>query len=1186
MKQKGRINTNQAKALLSRISKVNLDNQAKVDEFINYVANVFNNAEYDQYIAALNKRLPRAKNAVEKKIGTANALTIELRKLFSINPSKIPVSSLYQYGSLVDTFSKNSAILPIGDINTVTQMVTDILADVDAELSTIPGLTTKFYNTTSTVMNAQGSVDYAATLDAMLKNNEITENERDLMKKYKSEILPSPSTVKPTQQQTQQEKDDAIDEIINNVSITTVGLSSDLEKGLALSISRLIKNREILKRLSINELNNIIALADNINNGILPAIANTINNRLVNINNAIPVSKSVDNAKLTTKSKMLKNFMSTPKAIMESFKNNPLRLIDEMFGDFKTQTLYNGIFDRLAKMFNSYESRLGKINNKLDSALDGVVKSFKRSPNKIIESKMKMALYRIQREYEANPGDPRAKPALAYLDSILEAIPDGDIMYNERDGEILRGIREKYGVRDSNGKVVGLDLNSLEASFNQAENNALKVFDEINLSIEPEAVFTADVIRNNKIRLLNKYNHIVRVSSKGNPVDYVQEALDSFNQNNISTESGALQDRGTTVGPINLDIFSTVQSGAKSVLLDYYMTDAVRQARGTLKESMNISKEDGPLSADTSGIYSALDTAVEQVLKNVLSNSYAMDGMSDATLKFLQRMGYKSMLASVPRAASELTSNMAYVVAAGWSDFTEGVKYRGVIMNPSAGDVMINLNSSMTTRVLGKEGLTGRALDSNVTKRAIGTSRSRANSAVVDKAMQIYNYTLNPVRGGIDALATNLITVSDKLMLRPLWFGAFAKEFKKITGTEVDFEKIANNDQSYMRQYQTQLEEATKYADNKTAMAGSTSNPFMSSLGRQINATDSSLKKFWKTFDNFMNQFVINEFFVARRAIHDVFLQGTLSRKEAGWLLAGVVLRSSIYFTMSKVVGNAFFGMLLSGLGLKEVDDEDDDDEKTMAQAFGQGFASAATTLILGQNLGNISRSFVNYGVEKVNENYFDFLRSGEYNAYEDAIQYNIVPPSGKTPQFKDILIGLSGPYAPTLRTSEFAYKKFTEAPKKEEDAIKRQDREMYYRLPIEVLGSTGFVPLYKDVRTLTNKWIYQELDKERAEQNNKDESEKETPYGMNMSDLKRYHPDVYEEYYGKGTEAEAQRKLKKEKADAERAIKDALYGYEPSVSRRKDRESVGFGSSKFGSKGKSKRGGFGSSRFGSRRKE
>jgi hypothetical protein len=492
----------------------------------------------------------------------------------------------------------------------------------------------------------------------------------------------------------------------------------------------------------------------------------------------------------------------------------------------------------------------------------------------------------------------------------------------------------------------------------------------------------------------------------------------------------------------------------------------------------------------------------------------------------------------------------------------------------------------MTTRVLGKEGLTGRALDSNVTKRAIGTSRSRANSAVVDKAMQIYNYTLNPVRGGIDALATNLITVSDKLMLRPLWFGAFAKEFKKITGTEVDFEKIANNDQSYMRQYQTQLEEATKYADNKTAMAGSTSNPFMSSLGRQINATDSSLKKFWKTFDNFMNQFVINEFFVARRAIHDVFLQGTLSRKEAGWLLAGVVLRSSIYFTMSKVVGNAFFGMLLSGLGLKEVDDEDDDDEKTMAQAFGQGFASAATTLILGQNLGNISRSFVNYGVEKVNENYFDFLRSGEYNAYEDAIQYNIVPPSGKTPQFKDILIGLSGPYAPTLRTSEFAYKKFTEAPKKEEDAIKRQDREMYYRLPIEVLGSTGFVPLYKDVRTLTNKWIYQELDKERAEQNNKDESEKETPYGMNMSDLKRYHPDVYEEYYGKGTEAEAQRKLKKEKADAERAIKDALYGYEPSVSRRKDRESVGFGSSKFGSKGKSKRGGFGSSRFGSRRKE
>jgi hypothetical protein len=433
--------------------------------------------------------------------------------------------------------------------------------------------------------------------------------------------------------------------------------------------------------------------------------------------------------------------------------------------------------------------------------------------------------------------------------------------------------------------------------------------------------------------------------------------------------------------------------------------------------------------------------------------------------------------------------------------------------------------------------------------------RTQTNSEVVDKAMQIYNLTLKRYIGGVDTLASNLITVSDKIMLRPLWFGAFANQFKKITGTDVDFNKIADNDQAYMRQYESELAEARKIADDKAAMAGSTSNPFMSSIGRQINSKDSSFKKFVKTFDNFMNQFVINEYFVFRRALYELVTRGTMRRRDAAQLLAGVLLRSSLYFTLSKIIGNAFIGMMMSAFGLEDEDDEEEKDDKTMAQALGQGFASAATTLILGQNLGNISRSAVNYGVEKVNENYFDFLRNGEYDAYEDAIQYTFVAPSGKTPQFQDVLIGLSGPYGPTLKTSAFAYKKFTEEPKKEEDAIKRQDREMNYRLPIEILGNTGMVPLYKDVRNVTNKWIYQELDKELNAQRDGDGGGEVQIMDMNKSDLKRYHPELYEKYYGEGTQEAAEREIEREKKAAERAIKDALYGYEPSVSRRKDRK-------------------------------
>jgi hypothetical protein len=113
----------------------------------------------------------------------------------------------------------------------------------------------------------------------------------------------------------------------------------------------------------------------------------------------------------------------------------------------------------------------------------------------------------------------------------------------------------------------------------------------------------------------------------------------------------------------------------------------------------------------------------------------------------------------------------------------------------------------------------------------------------------------------------------------------------------------------------------------------------------------------------------------------------------------------------------------------------------------------------------------------------------------------------------------------------------------------------MNYRLPIEILGNTGMVPLYKDVRNVTNKWIYQELDKELDAQRDGDGGGEVQIMGMNKSDLKRYHPELYEKYYGEGTQEAAEREIEREKKAAERAIKDALYGYEPSVSRRKDRK-------------------------------
>jgi hypothetical protein len=290
---------------------------------------------------------------------------------------------------------------------------------------------------------------------------------------------------------------------------------------------------------------------------------------------------------------------------------------------------------------------------------------------------------------------------------------------------------------------------------------------------------------------------------------------------------------------------------------------------------------------------------------------------------------------------------------------------------------------------------------------------------------------------------------------------------------------------------------------------------------------------------------------------------GNISKEQGARLMAAVVTRMTVYTVMSKMAAEFFYGLFL--------DDEDEDNDKSFAQKLGQGLASTFTSLFLGRDFGNAARSVVNYGIEKVNENYLDFLRDGEYDPYEDAIQYTFIPPEkkGKSLEAFDVLANISGPYSPALKSLNFVTKKLTEEPKKEAGAIERQDSEKALRIPLEILGNLGYVPLYKDIRAYVNKTIYSELDKELDQQGQKGEEFK--PMGMNKTDLERYYPEIYEQYYGEGSEAEAKRKLEYEKNLLERKMKDDYYNYVPKQRPKKgaiNRQGINRGGINRGSRG------------------
>jgi hypothetical protein len=141
--------------------------------------------------------------------------------------------------------------------------------------------------------------------------------------------------------------------------------------------------------------------------------------------------------------------------------------------------------------------------------------------------------------------------------------------------------------------------------------------------------------------------------------------------------------------------------------------------------------------------------------------------------------------------------------------------------------------------------------------------------------------------------------------------------------------------------------------------------------------------------------------------------------------------------------------------------------------------------------------------------------------------------------------------------------RKLHEEPKKEGPAIERQKAEIYKRLPIEMLGHMGLIPMYNEVRSVLMSQIYssleQEIKKEKvSEKERAIEKEKLGKYET-RTDMKRYDPELYEKTFGPGSPGydadKAKKKLAEEKNEAKREEKDKYFGYEESYTDRVDRE-------------------------------
>lgn len=1155
LRGKGKVSIAQAANIISRFSKVNVFDQESIDRFVNYMVNIIQDAQYSEKISRAKSLLPRARKNIKTKIGDAQEVAQDLKKLFAIDPSMIPLQYIDTYMSMLESFGGKTAVLDLKDISTVASDVSSVLNEIDNEVSIAEEMAERFAYADK-VYDDDGNLLYAETVSEMLERGEITSKEADIMRKYRSIISPV-VRIQKTEQEIEQEKARTIS-AISRMAIDPANLALEDEVALAKKIAPLLKPA-LLNRLPLSKLENIARLIENINNGYMPHFGALVYERLASFENSIEAVQSVKEAKPIKLSKMyasLKSKLTGKGAILEMIRRSPLYFLDQVFGDFKSKRLFNSLFKGMAEGSDLFRASIDAINKRLDNAHDAVAKSRGYKINETIMSSYRMMAYMLQNEYLSNPGSDQVKPAMDYLKKTIEVLESEGTKTATRKAEMLQEIVDNYSTGSD------IDMKKLFDSFNSAELEAIETITDINNELSEKAVYTAAVIRGKRIDpLVNYVHHIAIPEIKLGEIDSATQMANQYNAS-ISPSSRAmnLQDRKNKVVPLNFDVFASAQRGAKFTLLDYHMTMPIRIARKTINQMRADIKESGS-TAEQKRIVNALDSAVDEVISNVLTNNFITDSFIEKALNFVSKQGYRAVLASAPRFASELTSNMAFAMILDPKSFSKGVKYGKFLTSEDAVSFMKNVKSKMTTRHYHGNTLGGRLIDQSILSQTSGVKGAEPVGDIQNVANMIYNISLKKYKNFVEVVADSLISTPDKMVMRPAWFGSFATEFNRQTGKDPDMEKISSGDQEYMSTYADAIEAAKTFADDRSVTVGAADNPFMGILKGTIKPNQNALVKGFNNFNNYMTRFTIYEYIAARQGIYAAMGNGSISRKDGAAMLAAVVTRMTVYSMLTSLLGSAMLSMFA---------DEDEEDEKTIMQKFGQALASTMSSLIVGRDFGNATKSMLSYGVEEINDEVLTDLRNGEYDPYKDAITFSPFPKKKKL-DIGDILVYASGSYSTSLKTLDLMAKKMLEEPKKEKDAIERSENETNVRIPLELLGNMGMVPLYKDIRKIVMDQMYKDLENAEKKSADKKQAEKEMLRGYeNKTDMKRYDPKLYDEVFGKGSptykEDQAKKKIKKEKEDLKRRMKDDFYDYVPKKSKQSGFGSDEFGSDKFGS--------------------
>ena len=1095
--KEGKITTKQASAVINKIGK-SIGNKKKTEALLDYAGKVFDDANYAENLSKTSVAKGKAIDNLNRgALGENPILTSSLARLLNIPLESLSIEQLVKYNEFISQYATKRGPIKLKDAVTASNQAKEIMDSLKPEqiIDEQSEKTIKEKESTKKIADKINSSDING--DQLIEDNkEFIENNLDKID------TPTLYNLVDKLNASKNKENEAIVKAVNDYAKVRQDLIDDIAKSKIdyKKVSDLAQesadfyndiNKKDLINLSGSQLEQIQIEIDNINNGSFTYRANQLVNT-INANRAtkeiVPIvsklNENLASRAMTVVYGKIKSALPTQRRtpIENIVRSNPLSVIDDVYGNFKGRQIFDNLFEPMGRQLSKFQAEMSKINTAVRGIEKDIAKTKGETDADAVKRRFSITYYLLKKEFESN--DTQKNKGIAdpseFAEKTIESFKSNKFQSRYEQPTI-------NVIEDLNNDLKGKTSEEIYKTFSPKTKTAIAKLQKLYQENQLKADYAARIVRGENIDMVNNYVHHYVAATETSLKADASNLMEGYDMTlPPSARSKVAQGRTEGAKPIEFDPLGSFLRSARETNMDYFVANQLMIGNKTANQVVEQAADTEGESIYLEGGAIALKNSYQAAMNVVIGNNFINESGIDKFLNKARELGYYAALSSVPRAAGELTSNLAYVAVANPQEFLSGMSndLRSFTLNKNDEGLKIarNLGSKSFSRLFGEEKLTGSKAE-NAGRVRDKLSPARVKGKVGERVQKVTDKIPERIKDLPIEIAEKLISSPDKAVSRPLFFGALKNKFKELTGQEIDFNKIQNNDKDYLIQNKKALNEATKHADSVVQKAASSVNPMEIILKNQIDPKDKATLKIYKTINSYMSKFSINEYSTARQSVASMMGNGEMTREQGLRTLIAVNLRMGAYL----IVGDAARRLMYDVVN-NFIDMGDEEEERDYAEMAGKVTFGSAVSLLSRRTLGNVPMIPINIMIEKINESYGQDLRGGkEYDAYRDGLVFSqINMDRAQRNVTKELVFATSGPYRPyatmfvEIAEATFSYIN-ADTDKKKNKAL---EKLLSFRIAAQAAGNLGLLPFYKDILSAIKTKQYRDFSKKSEKKN------------------------------------------------------------------------------------------------------